>query len=95
MGVGGVGGGGAAANGSGGAGGGVGSGRGGGGVHRLSAAGGSLTGGLEHAGMLRASSSFGDTRCLLDAECGRWVQNRKIQQNLAYSMRGGALFVRQ
>lgn len=66
-----MGGGGAAANGSGGAGGGVGSGRGGGGVHRLSAAGGSLTGGLEHAGMLRASSSFGDTRCLLDAECGR------------------------
>lgn len=60
MGVGGVGG----ASGSGGLG-------GGGGVHRLSAAGGSLAGGLEHAGMLRASSSFGDTRCLLDAECGR------------------------
>ncbi|CAD7005627.1 unnamed protein product [Ceratitis capitata] len=51
--------------------GGPGSGNGGGGVQRLSAAGGSLAGGLEHAGMLRASSSFGDTRCLLDAECGR------------------------
>nr|XP_014096369.1 uncharacterized protein LOC106621878 [Bactrocera oleae] len=76
----GVGGGGAAANGSGGAGGGVGSGRGGGGVHRLSAAGGSLTGGLEHAGMLRASSSFGDTRCLLDAECGR--HHREITSNI-------------
>ncbi|XP_017491078.1 PREDICTED: protein bunched, class 2/F/G isoform-like [Rhagoletis zephyria] len=42
-----------------------------GGTHRLSVAGGSLAGGMEHAGMLRASGSFGDTRCLLDAECGR------------------------
>ncbi|XP_011204954.2 ras guanine nucleotide exchange factor glfB [Bactrocera dorsalis] len=79
VGVGGVGGGGATASGSGGPGGGGGSGRGVG-VHRLSAAGGSLAGGLEQAGMLRASSSFGDTRCLLDAECGR--HRREITSNI-------------
>ncbi|XP_067613060.1 uncharacterized protein [Eurosta solidaginis] len=49
-------------------------------AHRLSAAGGSLAGGLEHAGILRASGSFGDTRCLLDAECGR--HRREITSNI-------------
>ncbi|XP_011177496.2 ras guanine nucleotide exchange factor glfB [Zeugodacus cucurbitae] len=79
VGVGGVGGGGGAGGSGGPGGGGVGNGRGGG-AHRLSAAGGSLAGGLEHAGMLRASSSFGDTRCLLDAECGR--HHREITSNI-------------